>query len=256
MTAMDTRLAERRKGVSEDKARKRLKWVLLLLLVVLLGVGIYWLVHSPLLSISEVEVTGALESDPAAYVDALAMGIGTPTMDVDSGAIGARVLADPWIADARVSVLWPGTIVIDVIEHQPIVSAPKGDLWYRIALGGWVVAERGAPGPSEPVIAIDLGSTMIGEASEDPLIAGAIEFIETLAPDLREGAVVTAEDGGLFADVAGHVLRLGRPVEMATKAIVFEGLYAMGLAPGARVDLIAPTRPAVANPQPQVEAEE
>ena len=33
MTAMDTRVADRGKGVSEDKARRRLRWVLAVLVV-------------------------------------------------------------------------------------------------------------------------------------------------------------------------------------------------------------------------------
>ena len=83
MTMMDERVAARRRGVSEDRARRRLRIVLVVLGVILIAVVAAWLVRSPLLSISTVEVSGASQSSPQAVVDALGYGIGTPTMDVE-----------------------------------------------------------------------------------------------------------------------------------------------------------------------------
>lgn len=256
MTAMDTKLAERRKGVSEDKARRRLKWVLYLLLLVLLVVGVAWLVRSPLLSISEVTVNGAIESDPLAVVADLDMGVGIPTMDIDAGAIERGVGEDPWVADARVIVSWPGSLTIDVVEHQPVAAVSRSGAWLAIAPGGALVEVSEPPGADDPSIDIDVAPADVGDTTDDEHILGALAFIEALAPDLRGGAVVSQADDGLMAVVGGHDVRLGRPVEMDDKAIVLESLIASGLEPGASIDLIAPTRPAVTNPQPLNEGEE
>jgi hypothetical protein len=43
---------------------------------------------------------------------------------------------------------------------------------------------------------------------------------------------------------------------MAQKASVLDALLDSGVEAGASIDLIAPLRPAVTNPQPQVETEE
>ena len=89
MTMMDERVAERRRGVSEDRARRRLRWVLGTIAVVLVAVGAIWLIRSPVLSIASVTVTGNTMSNPDAYVDELGMGIGVPTIDVRAGAIAS-----------------------------------------------------------------------------------------------------------------------------------------------------------------------
>jgi len=67
---------------------------------------------------------------------------------------------------------------------------------------------------------------------------------------------VYLEGGGLYATVQGHTVRLGRPVDLDTKATVLAAMIDEGIEEGATIDLIAPLRPAVMNPQPQVEDEE
>ena len=150
--AMDSRLAERRKGVSEDNARRRLRWVLIILGAVLAAAGTAWLIQSPVLSIRTVEVTGAVRS--AAIVERLEFGVGTPTIRVDGGVIRAAVLADPWVNDARVSVIWPGTIAIEVIEHEPVTVAQQGDEWFAISIDGTIVEKVGSPDSQDHAVAI------------------------------------------------------------------------------------------------------
>lgn len=256
MTMMDERLAQRRKGVSEDRARTRLRRLLIILAAVLAVVGGLWLVRSPVLSISDVEVTGATMSDPAAYVRQLSMGVGTPTMDIRTGSIEEAVASDPWVDSASATVVWPGTIVVDVVEHQPVAPVQRGVDWYTVSATGAVLEKTAEPGPSVAQIEIDLGSTGIGETSSDPMVLGAIEFVASLPPALHHRTVLTTDGEGLFATVSGHVVRLGRPVDLYAKATVLTEMLEQDLHPAARIDLIAPTRPAVSNPQPEVEPEE
>lgn len=256
MTMMDSRVAERRKGVSEDKARKRLRWILGVLVAVLVVVGSFWLIRSPVLSIRSVEITGAAQTDPAAAVAALGMGVGTPTIDVDGGQIASAIGDDPWVDDVTVSVLWPGTLVVDVVEHVPFVAAQSADGWVWASVDGAIIEAAPAPVVGQSVVAIDLGATSIGETTADRRILGGITFLASLPEDLAAGAVITAVDDAVWAVVAGHDVRLGRPVDMETKAAVLTQLIATGIDADAPVDLIAPLRPAVANPRPQQEVEE
>lgn len=255
MTAMDTRVADRRKGVSEDKARRRLRWVLAAIAVILVAVGTFWLIRSPILSIATIDVTGAERTDPGATIAALGMGVGRPTIDVDGGAIEAAIERDPWIAEATVSVAWPGTIHVDVIEHEPLVPVMAGDSWYLVSADGAVLASAPTPGVADAAVAIDLG-VGIGETTADRSVLGALEFLDALPEDLRVGAALSVATEGVVAVVEGHRVVLGRPIDMGAKALVLEGLIASGLESGAEVNLIAPTRPAVANPQPLPEGEE
>ena len=255
MTMMDERLAERRRGVSEDRARRRLRWVIIAIVTVLVVAGGAWLIRSPLLSISSVEINGAERSDPTVDVAALDMGIGTPTIDVRASEIEQSIEADPWVADASVRVSWPGSLRIDVEEHVPVAVAVADGGFILMARDGsaieTITQERSLP-------TIDVGTLVLvpGETSTDALVIGAIEFATALPQERRAGAVVSVVDGSLRATVDGHAVRLGRPDDLALKAIVLDELLAQGLTAGASIDLIAPTRPAIRNPQPQVEPEE
>jgi cell division protein FtsQ len=252
---MDARVADRRRGVSEDKARRRLRWILVLMIVLLVSGAAIWLIRSPLLSISRVDITGVVMSDPVEPITELAMGVGRPTIDIDSGALERAIERDPWVADASVSVVWPGTLVVDIVEHRAVAPVKAADRWMLAAVGGAVIVDAGDPGPG-PLVDIDLDGTGPGAMTTDRRIIGALAFIDAIAIDLRDGLRISADGDSLTAAVDGHIVRLGRPVDMAMKAAVLESLIGQGLEPGASVDLIAPTRPAVRNPPSQQEVEE
>jgi cell division protein FtsQ len=256
MTVMEPRVAERRKTVSEDRARKRLKWILVVIAVVAVVLGSLWLVRSPILSIRQVDVTGAENSDPRAAIQALGMDVGTPTIDIDGDAITLLILEDPWVESVTVEIVWPGSIVIDVTERTPVAPVLAGDQWVLVASDGGVIKAVPAPGTEIMFVAIDQGSLDPGDVISDPRTLGALVFVRYLADRYRSGARIQMDGEGLQAEVAGHPVRLGRPVDMAEKATVLEALLDTGIEPGASIDLIAPLRPAVTNPQPVIEVEE
>jgi cell division protein FtsQ len=254
MTVMEPKLAERRKGVSEDRARGRLKWVLLFLVLVGAVVAGIWLIRSPVLSIREVSVAGAERSDPGAIIAGIGMGSGTPTIDVDQAAILQAVLSDPWVASADVQVSFPGSISVEVVEHVPFATVMAADGIVTVSAAGAVVPAD--PPAGAPRIAIDTGPVTSGYNIANPLILGALRFVAALPPDLAATAEVVTDGEGLTATVAGHRVLLGRPADMNEKAIVLASLIDSGLEVGAEVNVIAPLRPAVTNPQLQLEAEE
>jgi cell division protein FtsQ len=195
-------------------------------------------------------------SSPEAVIAELDMGVGRPTIDVDAGLLERRILEDPWVAAVEVSVVWPSTLVVDVSEHVAVAPIQSGDGWVLASIDGAVIAPATRPDADTALVAIDSPGVAPGDRSADPAVLGALEFIDAMPDDLRVGMRVRREADGLVAEVAGHRVILGRPREMASKAAVFEGLVASGIEPGSIVNLVAPSRPAIANPQPQPEVEE
>ncbi len=256
MTAMEPRVAERRRSVSEERARRRLRWILITIALTAVGAFGFWLIRSPLLSVSTVDISGAERSNPAWVLSELGVGVGTPTIDVNGGAIEQAIEADAWVASADVSVTWPGRITITITEHDPVAPVRAGSGWILISLASTVLEPTAAPTGDSAVIDIDLGPVVAGDVIDDPMVRASIRFVTELRPDLAPGAVLYTEGEGLYATVAGHTVRLGRPVDLATKATVLAVLIDDGLLDGATIDLIAPLRPAVTNPQPVVEVEE
>jgi len=256
MTVMEPRVAQRRKTVSEDRARRRLKWILIVIALAATVLSTLWLIRSPILSVRQVDVTGAVHSDPQAVVRALGMGIGTPTIDVDGTVITVSILEDPWVASVDVDIMWPGSVLIDVVERTPVAPVLAGGQWVLVASDGGVIMVVPDPDVTDSMIAIDQGPLLPGDAISDPAVLGALAFISRISQGGRSGARVSIEGEGLAADVGSYRIRLGRPIDMAEKAAVLEALLETGIEPGASIDLIAPLRPAVTNPLPEPEVEE
>ena len=255
MKTVDRRIAQRRRSVSEDRARHRLRRLLgLLMLAALLGLGV-WALRSPLLSIREISVVGVQQSSPQSAVSAVGLETGTPTISVDGAALQRALMLDPWIDDATVTVSWPGRVEIDIREHIPIayVAGSEGD-WLWATADGHAVATVAEPPREAPVVEIS-SAGRAGDTITDAAILGGLEFFGALPPELASEATVVLEGEELWARVVGYDVRLGRPAEMTAKAVALEALLAAEVAPGASLDLIAPRRPAVANSQRQPEGE-
>ena len=191
-----------------------------------------------------------------ASVIALEMGQGTPTIDVDGVALQNAILSDPWVREVSVDIGWPGSLSIAVVEHQPFATVRAASGWVIVSSDGAVLEPAAQPTEDSFTVAVDAGPVAAGYDITNPMITGALAFIGSLDAEYAAGVVVISAGEGLEATVAGHVVRLGRPTEMHSKARVLSSLIASGLEPGVAIDLIAPLRPAVTNPQPEVEPEE
>lgn len=252
MTTVEPRVAERRRGVSEDRARHRLRRVLGIIALIAVGAFGFWLIRSPLLSISSISISGATISDPAVIIDEIGVIVGIPTIDVDAGAVQRAVESDPWIETAEVSVRWPGTVSVVVTEHVALAPARAGDGWVMLSEASTVIEQTDGPVDGVFVVDIDTSATAIGAAVVNPMVNGAIAFGSALRPDLAKSAVMFVDDDGLVATVGGHLVRLGRPIDLEHKALVLASMLDTELEEGAEINLIAPTRPAVLNAQPEV----
>ena len=120
MTAIDHRIAVRRHTVREAGARRRLGQVIVVISFFVVVALIVLLFKSPLMAVKEIEVTGSDHSNVTAVLDRHNVAPGVPTISVRAGALVADVEADPWVARARATITWPGTVVLTVLEHEPI----------------------------------------------------------------------------------------------------------------------------------------
>lgn len=161
---------------------------------------------------------------------------------VRTGEVEAALAADPRVKGAAVRLDWPQTARVLLERRIPVAWAPVDDGWGLVALDGVVVG--GAEVPT-----LDLPHLQIPVTSEvSAAVIGGLTFLAELAPQPGIAVVVTESDGELWANVAGMVVRLGRPIDMEPKARALVALLAEGLPPGATVNLVAPTRPAVIPP--------
>lgn len=241
---IDPRLIERRQEVAEDNARRNIGRVLKFLVALSLVGALAWLLFSPYLSISEVRTAGIAVSSAHMTLAELGVLAGNPMVMVRTGLVEAALEQDPWIAEARVHLNWPDTVIVRVEERVPVAWVETGGGWVRRAADGVAV-----PSPEKPDSSLAwIQLTAVAEAGAEsaPQVLGAVEFVAALPPHLRAESLVRVEsDGELWAQVDGYRVRLGRPIEMTAKALSLVALLEQRPDPNSILTLIAPSHPAV-----------
>jgi hypothetical protein len=153
---------------------------------------------------------------------------------------------DPWISTADVDLDWPDTVMVRIEERVPTAWVETREGWSRRAIDG--VALPSGSSPDSSLAWIQLGRVKESDAANAPEVLGALEFVATLTPKLREGTLVRMErNGELWAQVDGYQVRLGRPVEMSEKAMSLMALLQRRPGRDNVLILIAPTHPATAS---------
>ena len=250
MTAIDPRLADRRKEVAEDRARRNIKRLLRLLIFLGILGAVVWLFLSPALSASSVEVIGVNSSRADESLTEEQVVAGRPLILIRQGSVEERLLADPWIKSADVDVSWPNRVEVVVDERTPVAWVETGDGWSRRAVDG--VALPGSDTPDETMAHISLPMVDDAGVYESFEVIGALEFVAALPISLATSTVIEFREGELWASVAGFEIRLGRPIEMEAKALTLAALLDENLTAGSEINLIAPTNPSVSPPGGEV----
>lgn len=122
------KISERRRGVANDKSRKRSQTIFTLAFISMAAVIALALLASPLLSVREVRAAGYMRTDAATLVAASGIVTGTQLSDIDTDAVSAGVMdSSPWILSARVDRNWRGTVTIYVTERTAVIAIPLAD---------------------------------------------------------------------------------------------------------------------------------
>jgi cell division protein FtsQ len=251
-TIIDRRIADRRRSVKEDGARRRLRRMLVLLFLVGLGgLGGWMVYHSSYLAVDDISIDGQVESRADAILVEHGVVVGVPTINVRDDAIQAALVEDPWIAAASVRVTWPGSVTVQIVEHVPVGWVEADDQWLLATVSGTVLEVAAEPPEGVPLISV--GSIPVGFGVEvDAAAVAALEFVDELPEELAVDALVMGNAEELTGVVAGHHLVLGYPADMAGKAAAFVAVLESGVSDGAEINVVSPERPAV---MPQLEVE-
>ncbi|MBU1492919.1 MAG: FtsQ-type POTRA domain-containing protein [Actinomycetota bacterium] len=228
-----------------------------LLVVLALGVAL----HSPWLSVQEIEIAGAERVQAAALLDRAGIGPGAIMIWLDTGAVEAAIAADPWTGAVRAHREWPDRLVIEVEERVPALWAEGTGGWMLLATDGTVLEVADAPGSGLLTARLDLPGVPVGMRSTDPVPGELVALSQALATPLASSSRVVSVDGELWMETPGHWVRLGTAIDLADKGRVAEVMLTDGLPEGATLDVVAPRRPAVIPPaamglvEPGVEAD-
>lgn len=218
-------------------------------------VAIVGILHSPLLAVDRIDIQGVSRSDVVARVADAGLGQGALLLYVDTGAIEEAVRADPWVADARVERIWPDSVVVEVIEHDPLVWIEGITGWMLVARDGTVLEIADEPTTGLMRAAVAFPDREPGDDPIDPAWNEIVEMALVLRDDI--GGTITLELRGpeLWTTALGHEVRIGNPIDLADKGRTMRAMLTDDLPAGAIVDVSSPLRPAVIPPESEDEVE-
>lgn len=233
-----TQSAEAAGPVSRGAIRG-LKMALAVVLVVagLVGLGLV-LYFTPLMSARGIEVTGVEAVPREEVLDAAQVQLGTPLLQIDTGAVAERVATIRRVASTRVQRQYPSTLRIAVVERVPVVVKDFSDGPHLYDRDGVDFAT--APPPTMlPYLDVE------HPGPDDPATKAALQVITALAPDVA--ARISRVDAPSVASITltlidGRVVIWGGADRTAEKA---QKLAALLTRPGRVYDVSSPDLPTV-----------
>jgi cell division protein FtsQ len=193
----DRRIAERRKAILAARVRRRRRVLGWALAAIALGVGVAYLIRTPLFGLTAVRVEGTQAVAHAEILQASQVRIGEPYLGLDLAAIRARVAALPRVASVRVTRDYPSSLRITVTERQPVaaVSAASvfgGSMYWLVAADGTVLDAAASRPPDLPYVASVPLPDGVGPGTRLPPgneLANALTALGGMAPQLKRQVV-------------------------------------------------------------------
>lgn len=246
---MDPRMGQRRAAVARRRGRRRLALLLGALVLVAMAVAGWELLQSRLFSARVVSVTGAVHTTVPAVLAVSGLAAGPPLIDVNPGAVAARVETLPWVASATVVRAWPDGVHIIVTERVPVAVMARGHSDVLVDGSGRVLAPALAA-PGLPVVAGPVSppppGLVVAAADQPGLVVAA-----TLPPAFRAQVTgLTVAGGDVHLTLTSPVgVDLGPAVQLTEKYEAVAAYLAGGtLHPGDVIDVTVPGSPVVSGP--------
>lgn len=124
---VDPRLRARRQDIVRQQGRQRLRRVQAVLGVGLVAGVVWGAAMSPLLDVDRVLVRSTDGTRAAEVERAVGIGRGSALATLPLDQITDAAEAVPWVAQAKVSRSWPGTVLISVTDRAPVAGARLDD---------------------------------------------------------------------------------------------------------------------------------
>ena len=161
--------------------RRKIAWFSAAGVVVALVLGVALTAFSPLMALRTIDVTGTSRLDVSAVKKALSDQLGKPLPLVDQGAIRGDLAAFPLIRSYSVESHPPNTIVVRIVERQPIGVLQSGNTFTLVDAAKVSIATAQARQDGYPLIS---ASGAAAERDAKSGFAAAAEVLGALPADL------------------------------------------------------------------------
>jgi hypothetical protein len=166
----------------------------------------------------------------------VAVPLGTNVFGIEVGPVEARLAGLPGIASAHVSVALPATLVVSIVEREPILAWRVGEAEYLVDRGGVLFATTNAAGASAAGV-----PTVIDARVASPLTLAVGATLDPVDLDVatRLGALTPMEVGSSatrlevrVTDTDGYLIRGYPTTWVAVFGFYSPALRSVELIPG------------------------
>jgi cell division protein FtsQ len=207
---------------------------LVLLLVGLVAVAVY----SPLLALQTIRIEGTERVPADDVLDAVDGQLGTPLALLDLDEVEERLGDFPLIRSYVTETMPPHTLVIHVVERQPIGALPDGDGVAMVDPAG-VVVERAAERPAG-VPLIDIGDAGVDSDAFDAAVEVLVALPDPVLAELESITATTIDDVRLRLVDQGPEIAWGSAARSDYKARVLEKALRLDLTGVSEINVSAP----------------
>lgn len=208
------------------RARNRRLSIVIAVGVIATLVGlVFAAVYSPILALRTITVDGTSRVDAAGVRSAVSGQMGTPLALIDFSRITKQLAAFPLIRSYVTETVPPDTLIIHVVERQPVGQLLVGGGYRLVDPAGVTIQDSVTAIPGVPVI--DLGAA---DASS-PVFASVVEVLIAMPPALlAQVSSITAhtqDDVSLVLNGVGQQVKWGSAENSVKKAKLLAALIAV-----------------------------
>lgn len=142
---------------TQRSRRRRIVWLSVLGVVVLLIGGSVAAAYSPLFAVQRITVTGATTIDPAVIEGALDDQLGTPLALVDTSEVKAALLAFPLIETYALEARPPHDLTVRIVERTPIGVIESGAGFTLVDAAGVALSTTADRPDGQPLVEVEGG---------------------------------------------------------------------------------------------------
>lgn len=117
---IDPRIRDRRNKVVRSTGRKRLYFILLILICLGGFYGVHLLIRTSYFAVKKFDVVGSTHYATSEIIAASGVNIGVPLTEVNSTVVAKRLEAMPWNLKVAIKKLWPNTLNVSITGRVPL----------------------------------------------------------------------------------------------------------------------------------------
>jgi cell division protein FtsQ len=226
---------------TRSSRRRRVAWLSALGVVVVLGGVLAIAIFSPLLALRTISVDGTKKVSASDIRSAVSGQLGTPLALLDQGKIRKDLERFTLIRSYVTQVVPPNTLVIRIVERQPIAVVASGSGFDQVDAAGVVLATTTNRG-SFPVI--DVGNLSPTSGAFRSAVQVLLALPKSLSGRVRMVSATTADDLRITLAGSNRVVVWGSASGSGQKVVSLSLMLKQASCSGqAIIDVSAPSAP-------------